>query len=379
MTEPARTEFGVYVHWPFCLSKCPYCDFNSHVRARIDEPRFAAALKTELAVMAARAGPREVTSVFFGGGTPSLMAPETVAAVLDAVALHFQIASDVEITLEANPTSVEAKRFVGFAKAGINRVSVGVQAFDDAALRFLGRKHNAQEARAALGLARKHFARVSLDLIYARPGQTSEAWRAELEQALALEPAHLSLYQLTFEPGTPMGTLHAKGRLGGLSDDDAAELYELTHALCADAGLLAYEVSNYAKPDHECRHNLLYWRYGDYIGLGPGAHGRIAGRATATIRTPEAWLAAVESSGHGLESDEALDHETRASEYLLMAMRLSEGASLARFCSLAGRPLAAVPTTELAEAGLLTIAGDKIAATAKGRLLLNHILARISA
>jgi oxygen-independent coproporphyrinogen-3 oxidase len=302
------------------------------------------------------------------------MKPETVGALLDKCAALFDVAADVEVTLEANPTSVEAARFHGFRAAGVNRLSLGVQALSDEALRFLGRQHSAAEALAALALAQETFPRVSFDLIYARPDQTEEAWRAELARALALGTEHLSLYQLTFEAGTPFGMAHARGKMPGLEEDAQAVLYETTQELCEDAGRPAYEISNHARPGAECRHNLLYWRYGEYLGIGPGAHGRIGGHATAAIRAPEAWAQAVEREGHGLAEDTALSPDDQGTEYLLMALRLAEGADLARYKALAGAPLDERRIRNLAEEELLTRTGERIAATPRGRLVLNRII-----
>jgi len=336
--------FGVYVHWPFCLSKCPYCDFNSHVRhAAIDEARYVRAFAAELAATAARVPGRTVSTIFFGGGTPSLMQPATVGAILDAIAKHWTIASDVEVTLEANPTSVEATRFRGYRAAGVNRVSLGVQALDDAELKALGRLHSAQEALDAVAIARAAFERYSFDLIYARPGQTPRAWTAELKHAIAEAAEHLSLYQLTIEADTPFAALRAAGKLAIPDEELARALYDTTQEVCSAAGLPAYEISNHARPGAECRHNLVYWRGHEYAGIGPGAHGRIvvAGerRATATERRPEAWLMRVEALGHGLVTDEALSHGEIADEFLLMGLRLAEGIDPARYARLAGRPL----------------------------------------
>ncbi|MGE3144596.1 MAG: radical SAM family heme chaperone HemW [Pseudorhodoplanes sp.] len=336
--------FGVYIHWPFCLSKCPYCDFNSHVRhAAIDEARFARAFAAEIAATAARIPGRTVSSVFFGGGTPSLMQPATVGAILDALGRHWTVAPDAEVTLEANPSSVEAERFRGYRTAGVNRVSLGVQALDDATLRELGRLHSAQEALDAIAVARAAFDRYSFDLIYARPGQTPEAWSAELRRAIGEAAEHLSLYQLTIEPETPFFALHQAGKLKTPDDDLGRALYDATIETCTKAGLPAYEISNHARPGAECRHNLVYWRGEEYAGIGPGAHGRldIGERrfATATEKKPEAWLMRVEALGHGLTVDEALTREERADEYLLMGLRLSEGIDPARYAALAGRRL----------------------------------------
>ena len=336
--------FAVYVHWPFCAAKCPYCDFNSHVRAGVDQDRWRRALVAELRAAAAETPGRTVGSVFFGGGTPSLMPPETVAAVMAAVGEEWGLAPDAEVTLEANPTSVEAGRFRGYRDAGVNRLSLGVQALDDDALRALGRRHSAAEALRALELARAVFARVSFDLIYARQGQSLADWRAELSRALALAGDHLSLYQLTIEPGTRFGELHALGRLRGLPDAElAAEMYHATQEICGAAGLPAYEVSNHARTGAEGRHNLVYWRYGDYVGVGPGAHGRLSlagGRwATEGIRAPEAWLEAVERRGSGRAAREPVSGREQAAEMLMMGLRLREGVDPRRYARLAGRPL----------------------------------------
>jgi oxygen-independent coproporphyrinogen-3 oxidase len=336
--------FGVYVHWPFCLSKCPYCDFNSHVRhVAIDEVRFLRAFETEIATTAARTPRRTVTSIFLGGGTPSLMQPQTVGGILAAIGKYWSVAHDAEVTLEANPTSVEATRFRGYRAAGVNRVSLGVQALDDAALKDLGRLHTAQEALDAVAVARDAFERYSFDLIYARPGQTPRAWADELRRAIAEAAEHLSLYQLTIEPETPFAALHAAGKLITPDEDAARSLYDTTQEICCAAGLPAYEVSNHARPGAECRHNLVYWRAQEYAGIGPGAHGRldIDGRrhATMTDKRPEAWLTRVESLGHGLVTDEALTAEERADEFLLMGLRLAEGIDPARYAALSGRPL----------------------------------------
>jgi len=335
LTSGNEAAFGVYIHWPFCLSKCPYCDFNSHVRrAPIDEARFVRAFAAEIAATAARVGGRTVSTVFFGGGTPSLMQQATVGAVLDALARHWTIAPDVEITLEANPTSVEATRFRGFRAAGVNRVSLGVQALDDRALSELGRLHTAREALEAVAVARGIFARYSFDLIYARPQQTPRDWADELTRAIAEGGEHLSLYQLTIEPETPFAALHAAGKLKIPDEDTARALYDTTQEVCAAHGLPAYEISNHARPGSECRHNLVYWRAQEYAGIGPGAHGRldVAGNrhATATEKSPQQWLARVERDGHGLIADDALTREELADEFLLMGLRLAEGIDPAR-------------------------------------------------
>jgi len=389
--SPARgtgrdaTAFGVYVHWPFCLSKCPYCDFNSHVRhAAIDEARFARAFAAEIAATAERAPGRTVSSIFFGGGTPSLMQPATVAAILDSVARGWSIAPDAEVTLEANPTSVEAARFRGYRAAGVNRVSLGVQALDDEVLRRLGRRHTANEALAAVAIARATFERYSFDLIYAREGHTPDAWAAELRQAIAQAGEHLSLYQLTIEMDTPFAALAAAGALKIPDEDCARALYDVTQTICADAGLPAYEVSNHARPGRECRHNLVYWRSQEYAGVGPGAHGRLVvdgrRRATATEKRPEAWLMRVESLGHGLTTDEALIPEEIADEFLLMGLRLAEGIDPARYAKIAGRPLDAGRLAELTAQGAVEMTPDgRLRVTRSGFPVLDAVVADLAA
>ncbi len=326
---------AVYVHWPFCQSKCPYCDFNSHVREAVPETRFRAAYLTEIDHFAALTAGREVTSLFFGGGTPSLMDQKTVAAVIERARLRWTLSPEVEITLEANPGSAEAARFAAYRAAGVNRLSLGVQSFDDDALHFLGRRHDAAQAAAALELAQDVFERVSFDLIYARPGQTEPAWRRELARALAYETEHLSLYQLTLEPGTPFHDRAARGALTLPEGDAAAALCDTTHELLGDAGMPAYEISNFARPGAESRHNLSYWRGGDYIGIGPGAHGRLTEggvtRATRLIRTPESWLTSVEARGHGITETETIEPAARSDELMMMGLRLTEGLPLAHF------------------------------------------------
>ena len=382
MTEPG---FGLYVHWPFCLKKCPYCDFNSHVRDSIDQARWRDTLLKELDHYAALTQGRAVTSIFFGGGTPSLMAPETAGAVIERAARNWALAPDIEITLEANPTSVEAGRFAGFRAAGINRVSLGIQSLDDAALKFLGRAHSAGEARAAIELAARSFDRYSFDLIYARPGQSLEAWAAELEAALALAGDHLSVYQLTIEQGTAFHTAHARGDFVLPDDDLAGALYELTQERLAEAGLAAYEISNHARPGQASRHNLTYWRYGDYVGVGPGAHGRLtldgAKHATRQKKAPESWLAAVEAAGHGTEETLTLSAEHRGEEMLMMGLRLAEGIPRQRFhAELGVEPEALLDPAGLArliEGGFVTLDADRLAATADGRQRLNAVLAML--
>jgi oxygen-independent coproporphyrinogen-3 oxidase len=377
--------FAVYVHWPFCAAKCPYCDFNSHVRHQpVDQARFAEAFATEIAMTADRTGRRDVASIFLGGGTPSLMEPATVEKILAAIAKHWNVASDVEITMEANPSSVEAERFRGYRAAGVNRVSLGVQALDDRELRFLGRLHNVEEAYRAIEIARATFPRLSFDLIYARPGQTPEAWAAELKTALARAADHLSLYQLTIEDGTPFANLYAAGKLKVPDADEAADLYAVTQEVCAAAGMPAYEVSNHARPGAECRHNLVYWRYGEYAGIGPGAHGRLRlhdGRhATSTERLPEAWLARVEARGDGLVVDDILTQEEEGDEMLLMGLRLAEGVDVARYQRIAGRSLDPVQVADLVAHGMVerTNAG-RVRATRAGFFVLDAVVADLAA
>lgn len=373
---------ALYIHWPFCLAKCPYCDFNSHVRDRIDQDRFAHALRTELRWEAERLGRRPLGSIFVGGGTPSLMAPDTVAAlIIDAMAL-FDPVPGLEITLEANPTSVEAGRLRAFREAGVNRVSLGIQSLEDDALAMLGRAHSAEQAVAALELARSLFPRVSFDLIYARPGQGLASWRAELDQALNLCADHLSLYQLTIEPGTRFEALHRRGELRLPDDDTAAALYAETADVCARRGLLPYEVSNLARPGGESRHNLAYWRYGDYAGIGPGAHGRVTLNgtllATRRHRAPEPWAERVEKLGHGSTGEEAIGPVDRGREMLLMGLRLTEGIEESRFMARTGLKLeAAVDHGVLGRAveeGYLQYRAGRLAATAEGRLRLDALL-----
>jgi len=378
------TEFGIYVHWPFCASKCPYCDFNSHVRAGgIDEARFLAAYQRELAHWAAmRHGPT-VHSVFFGGGTPSLMSATTVGTILDTIARHWRMAPDAEITLEANPSSVEAARFRAYRAAGVNRVSLGVQSFDDAQLKSLGRLHSAAEAKAGIAVARETFARFSFDLIYARPRQTPEDWRRELGQALGLAGRHLSLYQLTIEPETPFAQLHAAGKLAVPDPDAALGLYEITQEMTERAGLPAYEISNHAAPGEESRHNLLYWRYGEYVGVGAGAHGRLildGGRhAIVTERQPERWLERVEKTGHGAIEMTALSDAEQADEALLMGLRLAEGLDLDRLAAVGGLTPAAQRIDELIGLGLLGWCGPRRLRAAKdGRFVLNEMVLQLA-
>ncbi|WP_319517327.1 radical SAM family heme chaperone HemW [uncultured Martelella sp.] len=382
--DDGEPGFGVYLHWPFCAAKCPYCDFNSHVRHQpVDQARFVAGFLKEIDHMRARSGPRTVTSIFIGGGTPSLMAPETLGAILDGVAGAWHVPDGIEITLEANPSSVEAERFRGYRAAGVNRVSMGVQALNDRELRFLGRLHNVEQALGAIRLARDIFPRMSFDLIYARPGQRADDWERELNQAIDLAADHLSLYQLTIEEGTRFFALHRAGKLVIPDDDHAARLYEITQAVTAARGLPAYEVSNHARPGAESRHNLTYWRYGDYAGIGPGAHGRLetaAGRmATATEKHPETWLEMAETNGHGVIEESPLSPEEQADELLLMGLRVREGVDIARWSALAGKPLDSEREAFLMQLGLIErIGNSRLRATPEGMLLLNRIVTELS-
>ena len=382
MTETWQTAgFGLYVHWPFCLAKCPYCDFNSHVARDIDQSRWTRAYAAEIARIGALTPGRTLSTIYFGGGTPSLMHPDTVAAVIEAARAAWPLSNDAEITLEANPTSVEAGRFAGYRDAGVNRVSMGVQALRDADLKALGRMHSAAEARAAFDIARQAFDRVSFDLIYARQHQTPDAWRAELDEAMAMAVDHLSLYQLTIEPGTPFADRHARGGLKGLPDEDpAADMYDLTAEVTAAAGRPAYEVSNHAAPGAEARHNLIYWRSGDWAAVGPGAHGRITlggtRHATEAPRAPGAWLQAVETGGCGDDGPDALSAEAAAEEYAMMGLRLSEGLSLSRWAGFGTVP-PEDRIAELTDMGLLVRDGDTLTATSDGRRVLNAVLARL--
>lgn len=377
MSDP----LALYVHWPFCVSKCPYCDFNSHVRESVDQEMWRDALLADLAHEAAMLPGRRLGSIFFGGGTPSLMPPATVAALLDAAERAWGFEPDIEITLEANPSSVEAARFADLAAAGVNRVSLGLQALDNETLAFLGRAHDVAEGLAALDTAQHVFERVSFDLIYARPNQGLADWHAELARALSFGTEHLSLYQLTIEPGTRFQTEALAGRLVLPDDDRAADLFELTRALTASAGMPAYEISNHARPGAESRHNLTYWRYQDYAGIGPGAHGRRAGVATQRRRKPENWIEAVSRNGHGIEQEDALAPRERAIEAMLMGLRLAEGIVLDRIATLGERPideLADEPAIErLAAQGLLEQDGTCLRATDAGMPVLNAILGDI--
>jgi putative oxygen-independent coproporphyrinogen III oxidase len=384
LPSPARGEgqnIALYVHWPFCVSKCPYCDFNSHVRASIDQYAWRDALLADLAHEARLLPGRTLSSIFFGGGTPSLMEPATVAALIEAASTHWTPSDHIEITLEANPNSVEAARFADLAGAGVNRLSLGLQSFDDQKLAFLGRAHSAREGWKALEIAQHNFRRVSFDLIYALPGDTEDSWSATLAQALSLGTSHLSLYQLTIEPGTRFAALHAAGKLEPLDEDSAAVLYELTDAMTSTAGLPAYEISNHARRGHESRHNLTYWRYGDYAGIGPGAHGRRLGMWTARHRKPENFLSALRRNGHGIAEEGLLSANEAADEALVMGLRLSEGIDPDAIANRFG--LASIvdwtKVEQLVTSGHLTRAGRRIALTDAGRLLLDYILAEVSA
>jgi oxygen-independent coproporphyrinogen-3 oxidase len=381
----ANDAFGVYIHWPFCLSKCPYCDFNSHVRhTPIDEARYVRAFASEIEAMATRAPGRDVSSIFFGGGTPSLMQPQTIGGILDAISKHWTVSPGVEVTLEANPTSVDATRFHGYRAAGVNRVSLGVQALDDASLKMLGRLHTAREALDAVAIARSAFDRYSFDLIYARPDQTPREWTDELTFAISEAAEHLSLYQLTIEEGTPFFGLHAAGKLKTPDETTARILYDVTQEVCAKHGLPAYEISNHARPGAECRHNLVYWRGQEYAGIGPGAHGRldIGGirHALATEKRPEAWLMRVEANGHGIVTDDLLNREERADEFLLMGLRLAEGIDPRRYAALSGRELDAGRITVLREEGAITVdPSGRLRVTQAGFPLLDAVVADLAA
>jgi putative oxygen-independent coproporphyrinogen III oxidase len=384
--HPTRDAgFAVYVHWPFCASKCPYCDFNSHVRHQpVDQERFVRAFAREIAHMAAQTPGRSVTSVFFGGGTPSLMRPQTVGAILDAIGTAWTVEAGAEITLEANPTSVEAERFKGYREAGVNRVSLGVQALNDHDLRRLGRLHSAAEALAAVKVAAAIFERSSFDLIYARPHQTPQAWRAELEQAIGHAAEHLSLYQLTIEPGTWFERLHKAGKLVVPDEEEGRVLYEVTQEICEAHGLPAYEISNHARAGAESRHNLVYWRYGEYVGVGPGAHGRLvtgnARLATVTEKHPETWLERVEREGHGIIEEEVLSAEAEGDEFLLMGLRLKEGIDPARYAAFTGRPLDEARIRTLEGHGFLARGVDnRLAVTREGFPVLDAVVADLAA
>ncbi|ADE87213.1 radical SAM family heme chaperone HemW [Rhodobacter capsulatus] len=371
--------FGLYLHWPFCAAKCPYCDFNSHVAAAIDHDRWLRAYLAEIDRIGAETQGRVLNTVFFGGGTPSLMAPETVAAVIDRIRATWPTANDLEITLEANPTSIDAGKFRAFAQGGVTRLSMGMQAMDDDSLRRLGRMHSAAEGRAAFDIARAHFPRVSFDLIYARQGQGLDDWARELRGALSMAVDHFSLYQLTIEDGTAFGRLFAAGKLRDLPEDDlAADMYLKTQEICDAAGLPAYEVSNHARPGAECRHNLVYWRYGDYAGIGPGAHGRLTlggvRHATEAPKAPADWLDRVERLGNGEMPREPLERQEQATEFLLFGLRLAEGIDPTRYERLSGQALPALALADLEAMGMIARDAGRIRATAQGRAVLNAVI-----
>lgn len=379
------SAFGVYIHWPFCLSKCPYCDFNSHVRHQpIDEDRFARAFDREIETTAARTPGRTVSSIFLGGGTPSLMQPKTVGSLLDSIGKHWRVAADVEVSMEANPTSVDATRFRGYRAAGVNRVSLGVQALDDASLKSLGRLHTAREALDAVAIARSVFDRTSFDLIYARPDQTPAMWTDELKVAISEAAEHLSLYQLTIEEGTPFFGLHAAGKLKTPDEALARALYDVTQDVCAQHGLPSYEISNHARPGAQCRHNLVYWRGQEYAGIGPGAHGRLdiggVRHAIATEKRPETWLMRVEATGHGVVTDDLLNSEERADEFLLMGLRLAEGIDPARYKALSGRALDPHRIEVLRDEGAIVVESNgRLRVTPSGFPLLDAVVADLAA
>jgi putative oxygen-independent coproporphyrinogen III oxidase len=381
VVSPTTEPLALYIHWPFCVSKCPYCDFNSHVREGVDVDAWRGALLADMAHEAALTGGRALTSIFFGGGTPSLMPPALVADLIAAADRHWGLAPDIEITLEANPNSVEAARFADLAAAGVNRVSLGLQALDNQALHFLGRAHDVDEGLAALATAQRVFDRVSFDLIYARPNQSEADWEEELARALGYGTGHLSLYQLTIEPGTRFATLVAQGKLTPADPDHGATLYELTQAMTGAAGIPAYEISNHARPGQESRHNLTYWRYGDYAGIGPGAHGRRTDQATVRHKKPENWMNAVARNGHGAQSEDPLAAEDRAREALLMGLRLREGVDLDRIVALSGIARARLvddrAVTRLIGLRLINRQDSRIQVTPAGMLLLDAILPEI--
>ncbi|MDX5382474.1 MAG: radical SAM family heme chaperone HemW [Rhodobacterales bacterium] len=373
--------FAIYVHWPFCEAKCPYCDFNSHVARHIDQTRWLDSYLREIDRYARETPGRVLTSVFFGGGTPSLMNPDVVSGVLDRIRKHWPQANDLEVTLEANPGSVEAGRFKGYADAGVNRVSMGIQALNDSDLRRLGRIHSTSEALAAFDIARSHFNRVSFDLIYARQDQTLQNWETELKQALSMAVDHLSLYQLTIEEGTAFGDRYARGRLKGLPPDDlSADMYQATQDICEDAGFLGYEISNHARIGAESRHNRVYWRYGDYIGIGPGAHGRLTlngqRHATEAWSNPQKWLDTTRDA-LGEKERVALSGDDQASEFLMMGLRLAEGVDTSRYEALAGEALPQGKLDQLSDLGMIESDGDRITTTRQGRMVLNAILSEL--
>ncbi len=370
---------ALYIHWPFCVSKCPYCDFNSHVRDSVDQDAWRTALIADMAHEARRTGGGVLSSIFFGGGTPSLMPPSTMAALIDAAARFWSFAPDIEITMEANPNSAEAARFADAAAAGVNRLSLGIQAFDDATLRFLGRAHDAAEGMRALAIAQRCVERVSFDLIYALPDQSERDWSIDLARALAFGTGHLSLYQLTIEPGTRFETMVRRGDFTPADPDHAATLFELTQDMTRAAGIAAYEVSNHARPGQQSRHNLTYWRYGDYAGIGPGAHGRVGGFATRRHRKPENWMAAVANAGHGIVEEEALDPDTRRTEALMMGLRLAEGVDLAALAERTGAPhgIDRAAAARLERQGFVTLHEERLSVTPAGMLLLDALLVEL--
>jgi len=377
-------DLAVYIHWPFCKAKCPYCDFNSHVRREgVDDMAFARLITIELNWLASQALGRSVTSIFFGGGTPSLMSPAAVGLVLDGVASLWNVAAEVEVTLEANPTSAESRNFSGYRAAGVNRVSVGIQSLEDNALKALGRQHDSHEALAAFRLAARIFPRVSFDMIYARPGQTARQWRQELSRGLIEQQGHMSLYQLTIEPGTAFGDLHAKGKFPELAEEKASDLYFITQEMTENAGLPAYEISNHAASGLESRHNLTYWRYGEYVGAGPGAHSRIVQgdkrRALVSEKHPETWRELVSCRGHGVLEDVIIDNREQALEYLLMGLRIDDGIERERYETLAGRVIPSDTITELQNLGFVVLQAGRLKATRKGRPLLNAIITELAA
>ena len=371
--------FGIYIHWPFCAAKCPYCDFNSHVRKSVDQSRWLSAIRLELKNNAIRTKGRTVNTIFFGGGTPSLMEPETVAGIIKEIAKLWVLALDIEISLEANPTSVEAQKFSDFRKAGINRISMGIQSLRNDDLKALGRMHSVNEARKAFDIAKDNFERVSFDLIYARQGQSKFDWEIELKEASSMAVDHLSLYQLTIEDGTRFGDLYERGNLKGMPNDSlAADMYDITQEVTLQNDMPAYEISNHAIEGAESRHNLIYWRYGDYIGVGPGAHGRISENgnkiATTTIENPENWLRGVELNGTSTIDDEVINHIDQASEYLMMSLRLTEGVDMERYKKISGVALDNKLIDKNIENGLITVINNNLIATQRGRIILNTLI-----
>lgn len=371
--------FGIYIHWPFCAAKCPYCDFNSHVRKSVDQSRWLSAIRLELKNNAIRTKGRTVNTIFFGGGTPSLMEPETVAGIIKEISKLWVLALDIEISLEANPTSVEAQKFSDFRKAGINRISMGIQSLRNDDLKALGRMHSVNEARKAFDIAKDNFERVSFDLIYARQGQSKFDWEIELKEASSMAVDHLSLYQLTIEDGTRFGDLYERGNLKGMPNDSlAADMYDITQEVTLQNDMPAYEISNHAIEGAESRHNLIYWRYGDYIGVGPGAHGRISENgnkiATTTIENPENWLRGVELNGTSTIDDEVINHIDQASEYLMMSLRLIEGVDMERYKKISGVALDNKLIDKNIENGLITVINNNLIATQRGRIILNTLI-----